>query len=71
MVREYKIKVAVEGVIGSLLFGASKLPIEKMEAQMNELGQQGWEVTFIVIEKKRLFLFWEREAAVITYSRPR
>ncbi len=71
MVREYKVEVVVEGVIGSLLFGASKLPVEKMEEQMNELGQQGWEVTFIVIEKKRLLLFWEREAAVITYSRSR
>lgn len=69
--REYKVEVVVEGVLGSLLFGASKLPVEKMEEQMNELGRQGWEVTFMVIEKKRLFLFWEREAAVITYSRSR
>ena len=67
--REYKVEVITEGVLGSLFFGASKLPIDKMEDRMNELGRQGWEVTFMVIEKKRLFLFWEREAAVITFSR--
>ena len=67
--KEYTVKVVVESAVGALFFGASKLPIEKMEAQMNELGQQGWSVAFIVIEKKRLFLFWEREAAIITYSR--
>ncbi len=67
--REYKIEVVTEGVLGSLFLGSSKLPIEKMEDRMNELGQQGWEVTFMVLEKKRLLLFWEREAAVITFSR--
>ncbi len=70
MAREYRVEIVVEGVLGSLLFGASKLPIEKMEERMNVLGRQGWEVTFMVIEKKRLLLFWEREAVVITYSRP-
>ncbi len=70
MAREYKVEVVVEGVLGSLVFGASKLPVKKMEERMNELGRQGWDVTFMVIEKKRLLLFWEREAAVITYSRP-
>ncbi len=67
--REYKVEVVTEGVLGSLFFGSSKLPIEKMEARMNELGRPGWDVTFMVIEKKRLLLFWEREAAVITFSR--
>ncbi len=65
--KEYTVKVVVESAIGTL-FGANKLPIEMMEAQMNELGQQGWEVAFIAIEKRRLLL-WKREAAVITYSR--
>jgi len=69
--REYKVEVIQEGALGTLFFGASKLPVERMEERMNELGRDRWEVIFIVIEKKRLLLFWEREAAVITFSRPR
>ena len=36
---------------------------------MNRYGNGGWDVTFQVIEKRRLLLFWSREAAVITFSR--
>jgi hypothetical protein len=36
---------------------------------MNKYGNDGWDVTFQVIEKRRLLLFWTREAAVITFSR--
>lgn len=71
MVREYKVEVVQEGALGTLFFGASKLPVEKMEERMNELGRERWEVTFIIIEKKRMLLFWEREAAIITFSRTR
>ena len=34
-----------------------------------QLLNDGWDVTFQVIEKRRLLLFWSREAAVITFSR--
>ena len=69
MTKQFKIEVVTEGILGSLFLGASKLPIEKMEEVMNQYGRQGWEVTFMLIEKKRLLLFWEREAAIITFSR--
>ena len=69
MTKQFKIEVVTEGLLGSLFLGASKLPIEKMEAVMNQYGRQGWDVTFMLIEKKRLLLFWEREAAIITFGR--
>ena len=67
--KQFKVEVVTEGLLGSLFLGASKLPIEKMEEVMNSYGRQGWDVTFMLIEKKRLLLFWEREAAIITFAR--
>lgn len=67
--KEFKIEVVREGAIGTLIVGASKLPIRKMEEVMNKYGSEGWSMNFMVIEQHRLFLFWQREAAIITFSR--
>lgn len=67
--REFRVEVVTEGAFGTLFFGASKLPIARMETVMNEYGAAGWEVTFMLVERKRFMLFWEREAAIITFSR--
>lgn len=69
MAKEYKIEVVVEGALGTLFLGASKLPVAKMEAVMNNYGAQGWELEFMVVEQKRFMLLWQREAAIITFSR--
>lgn len=70
MAKEFRIEVVSEGAIGTLLLGASKLPVKKMEEVLNRYGAEGWDVAFMLIERKRMALFWEREAAVITFSRP-
>jgi len=67
--REFKVEVVAEGALGTLVLGASKLPISKMEAVMNRYGSEGWDVAFMLVERKRYMAFWEREAAVITFSR--
>ena len=69
MRREQKVVTVKEGALSTLLFGASKLPLKKMEEVMNDHGSQGWDVSFQVIEKHRLFLFWTREAIIITFVR--
>jgi len=69
MRKEYKIITVEEGALGTILFGASKIPIEKMEATLNQHGQEGWGVEFQLIEQKRMALFWKRESVVITLSR--
>ena len=69
MTKEYKIEVVVEGALGTLFLGASKLPITKMEEVMNHYGAKGWNLEFMVVEQKRFMLFWQREAAIITFSR--
>ena len=67
MKKQYKVEVVKEGVLGTLFLGASKLPIKKIEEVMNEYGKDGWDVSFQVIEKSRMWLFWEREALIITF----
>ncbi|WP_373501077.1 DUF4177 domain-containing protein [Desulfococcus sp.] len=67
--REFKIEIVREGAIGTMILGASKLPVKKMEEVMNRYGAEGWEMNFMVLEQHRMLLFWAREAAVITFSR--
>jgi hypothetical protein len=67
MKKQYKVEVVKEGVLGTLFLGSSKLPIKKIEEVMNEYGNDGWDVSFQVIEKSRMWLFWEREALIITF----
>ncbi len=67
--KEYKVVHVVEGGCGTVLLGASGLPIKKMEAELNALAADGWQLVFQVIERKRFWLFWNREAAIITVGR--
>lgn len=69
MKKEYKVVAVSEGALGTILAGASKLPLQKMESVMNNYGREGWNMDFMVIEHKRYLLFWERESAVLTFSR--
>jgi len=69
MKKEFKVEVVKESALSSLFLGSSKLPVKKMEALMNKYGYQGWDVSFQIIEQHRLFLFWTREAVVITFVR--
>jgi len=67
--KEFKVETVSEGGLGTLLFGSSSLPTEALEEVMNTYGAMGYDVAFIVIEKKRFLLFWQRETAIITFSR--
>ncbi|WDD99399.1 MULTISPECIES: DUF4177 domain-containing protein [Thalassomonas] len=66
---EFKVIHIVEGGCGTLLLGASGLPIKKIESTLNEEAADGWQVVFQVIEKKRFLLFWTREALLVTLGR--
>ncbi|NVD07680.1 DUF4177 domain-containing protein, partial [Vibrio sp. JPW-9-11-11] len=50
---EYKVVHIVEGGCGTILLGASGLPVQKMEAELNKYAQDGWQVVFQVVEQKR------------------
>ncbi|GAD78415.1 DUF4177 domain-containing protein [Vibrio ezurae] len=66
---EYKVVHIVEGGCGTILLGSSGLPMQKIEAELNKYAQDGWQMVFQVIEHKRFWLFWSREAAIITLGR--
>ncbi|MBE7215114.1 DUF4177 domain-containing protein [Shewanella benthica] len=67
--KEYKIVHIVEGGCGTIFLGSSGLPLKKMEATLNEQAAEGWQVVFQVIERKRFWLFWNREAVIVTLGR--
>ncbi|MFC3852273.1 DUF4177 domain-containing protein [Salinispirillum marinum] len=67
--REYKVVHIAEGGCGTILLGASGLPMKKIEVELNQLAAQGWQVVFQVIEHKRFWLFWSREAMIVTLGR--
>jgi len=69
MKKEFRVEVIKEGALGTLLFGASRLPVSKIEEVMNKYGEQGWDVSFQVIEQHRMLFLWKREALVITFVR--
>ena len=66
---EYKLVHITEGGCGTILLGSSGLPIKKIESQINNLAAEGWQMVFMVIEQKRFWLFWSREAAIVTFGR--
>ena len=66
---QYKVIHVMEGGCGTVLLGASGLPITKLEDTLNKEAADGWQVVFMVIEQKRFLLFWVREAVLITLGR--
>jgi hypothetical protein len=67
--KEYKVVHIAEGGCGTVLLGASGLPLKKIEAELNELAADGWQVVFQILEMKRFWLFWQREAMIVTLGR--
>jgi len=68
--REFKVELVQESALGTIFLGESKVPAKKMESVLNRYGNHGWDVSFMVVEHRRLFLFWSRETVVITFCRP-
>lgn len=67
--KEYRVVHIAEGGCGTIFLGASGLPIRKVEAELNALAADGWQVVFQVLEQKRFWLFWQREAMIVTLGR--
>jgi hypothetical protein len=67
--KEYKVIRISEGGCSAILFGSANLPLKKINGQLNEAAQEGWQVVFEIVETKRLLLFWSRESLIVTLGR--
>lgn len=67
--RHFRVEVVTEGALGTLLLGASRIQAHKLEAVLNRYGAEGWDLSFMVVEKRRFLLLWTREAAIVTFSK--
>ena len=49
--------------------GKKEYNLKKIELELNSYASEGWQLVFQVLEKKRFWLFWSREAVIITLGR--
>jgi hypothetical protein len=68
---EYKVVIYQEGMLGSLLLGASKVDPVKFSDFLNENASQGWRVQTMEKDIRRMLLLWKREAYVVVLGRAR
>lgn len=66
---EYKVVIYQEGMLGSLLLGQSKVNPVRFSEFLNANAQQGWEVTTMEKDVRRMLLFFKREGYVVIMRR--
>ncbi len=66
---EYKTVIYQEGILGSLLFGSSKIDPVRFTEFLNAHAKEGWRVKTMEKDIRRLFLFWNREGYVVILER--
>lgn len=62
---QYKVVIYQESLLGSLLFGASKVDPIRFTDFLNKNASQGWRVVTMEKDVRRMLLFWKREAFVV------
>lgn len=67
--KEYKVILYREGLIGSLLLGESRVNPERFSAFLNDNAEQGWRVVTMERETRREFLLFKREAFLVIMER--
>lgn len=63
--KQYKTVIYQEGMLGSLLFGASKVDPVKFSDFLNKNAREGWRVVTMEKDIRRMMLFFKREAYVV------
>ncbi|AKJ30828.1 DUF4177 domain-containing protein [Caldimonas brevitalea] len=67
--KEYKVTIYQEGMLGSLLLGASKVDPVRFTAFLNKNAKEGWRVITMEKDIRRMLLLWRREAYVVIMER--
>lgn len=66
---KYKVVEVAESGMSVIFLGASSLPLQKVELELNRMSSQGWSLAFQVMEKKRFLLFWNIDRMVLTFQK--
>lgn len=66
----YKVVVYREGILSSIIFGASKVNPERFTDFLNAQAERGWRVVTMEKDVRRLLLLFSREAYVVILERP-
>ena len=62
---QYKVIIYQEGMLGSLLLGGSKVDPIRFSAFINKNAEEGWRVSTMEKDVRRMLLFWKREAFIV------
>jgi len=68
-VKQYKVVIYQEGLLSSLLLGASKVDPVKFSEFLNANARQGWRVITMEKDIRRMLLLWSREAYLVILER--
>ena len=69
--KEYKVVIYREGVLGSLFLGESKVDPDRFTKFLNEHAAEGWRVITMEREIRRMLLVSRREAYLVVMERDR
>lgn len=69
LMKQYKVVIYQEGLLGSLLLGASKVDPIKFTEFLNLNARQGWQVVTMEKDIRRMLLLWRREAYIVIMER--
>lgn len=67
--KEYKVILYREGLLGSLFFGQSRVDPERFSEFLNSNARQGWRVVTMERELRRELLLFAREAFLVILER--
>ncbi len=67
--KQYKVVVYQEGMLGSLLLGASKVDPERFSDFLNKNAKEGWQVITMEKDIRRMLLLWTREAYMVVMEK--
>ncbi|HEV2610517.1 DUF4177 domain-containing protein [Noviherbaspirillum sp.] len=67
--KQYKVVIYQEGMLGSLVLGASKVDPVRFSEFLNKNAREGWRVVTMEKDIRRMLLLWKREAYLVVMER--
>jgi hypothetical protein len=67
--KQYKVVVYREGMLGSLFLGSSKVDPQRFSEFLNKNAAEGWRVVTMEKDIRRMLLLWKREAYLVVMEK--